>query len=743
MDRWEQRKLQSWLIRGAAFVLPIAAAVITATVLTRTLPAPRDGWLHAGWWLAVIGGAVVAMVVVTRLARRLLPLSALLHLSLAFPGTAPSRYRIALRAWSSGSVAREVEAAKSAGAHTEATRAAETLLTLLAALGSHDSKTRGHAERTRAYADVIATELGLSDGDRDRLRWVSLLHDIGKLVVPTEVLGKDAPLDQSDWDHLQHHPEIGYELVRPLHEFLGGWEEAILHHHERYNGTGYPAGLRGSEISFGARIVSVADAFDAMTSARSYKRPMTAAQARKELAYRAGEQFDPTVVRAFLNVSTSTMHRLVGPLGALASLSVVRWLRPVTRTTGSAAVAAMSIAVMAAAGAVELPETPAAEAIVLGEEIEAPGIVIGGGPGVVSLEVLGSPPGIETASNDDGTVTVRAPAGYQGSLNLEVRTCDAAGQCEVHDVEVAVGADGIPALLAAGPGITARSAGRAEAGAGTSATTMTTTTVPPTTTTPTTTTVPPTTTTPTTTTVPPTTTTVAPATTTTTTTTTTVPPTTTTVPPTTTTTVPPTTTTTVPPTTTTTVPNAAPVASDDLATTEEDVAVLIDVTANDTDEDPASLVVTVHSQPSAGTAVVQDGRILFTPEADDNGSRNFDYEICDAAGECDRGRVDVTISAVNDAPVASADTAETSMGQPVTVKVVDNDTDVDGDQLLVGAFDTTSTLGGTVDCTLKNSTECDYSPPTDWDGTTDSFGYTVIDGNGGSATAIVTITLKP
>ena len=134
--------------------------------------------------------------------------------------------------------------------------AAETVLVLIGALSIHDRRTRGHSERVRLLADALADELDLAPADRDHLRWAALLHDVGKLVVPHDVLNKPGPLDQDEWEIMRRHPEEGDRVVTPLKGWLGEWGSVIAEHHERYDGTGYPQGLAGDEISWGARIVS-------------------------------------------------------------------------------------------------------------------------------------------------------------------------------------------------------------------------------------------------------------------------------------------------------------------------------------------------------------------------------------------------------------------------------------------------------------------------------------------------------
>jgi HD-GYP domain-containing protein (c-di-GMP phosphodiesterase class II) len=238
--------------------------------------------------------------VVDRLGRRVIPLTALLKLSLVFPDQAPSRFSVALRSGTTRQLERRAEAARADGLDDDPSRAAEQVLSLISALNAHDRRTRGHSERVRAFSQMLAEELDLDEADRDRLHWASLLHDVGKLAVPHEVLNNPGRPSEEEWKALRSHPLEGERLAAPLAGWLGSWAMAIGEHHEKWDGTGYPRGLKGEEISRAARIVAVADAFDAMTTERPYRdsRPPEAAVA--ELRRVAGTQLDPDAVEAFV-----------------------------------------------------------------------------------------------------------------------------------------------------------------------------------------------------------------------------------------------------------------------------------------------------------------------------------------------------------------------------------------------------------------------------------------------------------
>jgi putative nucleotidyltransferase with HDIG domain len=355
--RWRARPLWAGALRLAVVAVPVATGIMVAAVLSTTLEHPRPG--TSPWWFCVLAAATVASALVATGARRLLPLAALLKLSLAFPDHTPSRFRVALRAGSLGRLQRQVAHVRQHGAGADAGDAAETILELATALNVHDARTRGHSERVRALAELIAVEMRLSSDDRDRLRWAALLHDCGKLLVHTDVLNKKDPLSDEEWEQVRNHPVDGARLAAPLALWLGPWSLAIAEHHERWDGGGYPFGRARQEISLGARIVSVADSFEVMTSARSYQRAVTPDLARSELARQAGHQFDPDVVRAFLAVSIGRLRWLVGPVSWLAELPVIRAATQAPTAAAPAALTAVALAAVSVLGVVTAPTGPA------------------------------------------------------------------------------------------------------------------------------------------------------------------------------------------------------------------------------------------------------------------------------------------------------------------------------------------------------------------------------------------------
>jgi putative nucleotidyltransferase with HDIG domain len=178
-----------------------------------------------------------------------------------------------------------------------------TLRALVAALDARDSETGGHSERVAELSIAMAEAMGVAPGGQEwlNIQRGALLHDVGKIAIPDEILRKPASLSEAEWAAMRTHPETGHQIIRTV-EFLAPAAEIVRAHHERYDGSGYPRGLRGDEIPLGARIFAVADAFDAMTSDRPYRRALPREEALAEILRNSGSQFDPTAVRALLGV---------------------------------------------------------------------------------------------------------------------------------------------------------------------------------------------------------------------------------------------------------------------------------------------------------------------------------------------------------------------------------------------------------------------------------------------------------
>jgi len=173
-----------------------------------------------------------------------------------------------------------------------------SLILLANAIELRDKYTRGHVERVTHYAMVIADKMGVSDTQKGYLRFGAILHDIGKIYISENILYKAGPLDENEWAEMKRHASIGAELLQSI-SYLYNSIPVIRHHHERWDGKGYPDGLIGHEIPLGARIVAVADSFDAMTTARVYHQAIHREVALQEILAGRGTQYDPEVVDAF------------------------------------------------------------------------------------------------------------------------------------------------------------------------------------------------------------------------------------------------------------------------------------------------------------------------------------------------------------------------------------------------------------------------------------------------------------
>ncbi|MBA1333997.1 MAG: hypothetical protein HPY66_1481 [Firmicutes bacterium] len=175
----------------------------------------------------------------------------------------------------------------------------ETVEALSRALEAKDPVTSGHAERVGEYAVAIAEELKLSESRIDKIRYAALLHDIGKIGIADGVLNKEGMLSTEEFAQIREHPVIGSEILKDI-DFLREASKIIRHHHERYDGRGYPDGLKGDEVPIEAYILAVADAFDAMTNDRPYRKALPVDKARSIIAEEAGRQFHPKVADALI-----------------------------------------------------------------------------------------------------------------------------------------------------------------------------------------------------------------------------------------------------------------------------------------------------------------------------------------------------------------------------------------------------------------------------------------------------------
>ncbi len=188
----------------------------------------------------------------------------------------------------------------------------ETIMSLAAAVDARDSQTESHSKRVTALATRLAEHIGIDEESLRGLRDGAELHDIGKIGVPDAVLRKPGPLTEQEWELMRRHPVIGYEMIKNI-SFLQDALPVIRHHHERWDGEGYPDRLSGEDIPLAARIFALADAFDAMTSDRPYRRGLSTQEALLRITADAGSHFDPLLAFAFVLMMSREHTETVSP----------------------------------------------------------------------------------------------------------------------------------------------------------------------------------------------------------------------------------------------------------------------------------------------------------------------------------------------------------------------------------------------------------------------------------------------
>ncbi len=398
---WQAHPWIARLIRGVVLGGPMCISIALALLSDRLLPPATHTGLVIARMSAIIGLSTGAIWGTDRLARRLLPLAVLLQLSLIFPDQAPSRLKTAVRGGSSRRLGRLVDEARTNGLDEDPGTAARQVVELIGALGDHDRRTRGHSERVRLYADMLGVELRLSVEERQKLQWGALLHDLGKLVVPPRILNKTGKPTADEWAVIEKHPEAGMKLIEPLRPFLGEWIDAIGSHHEKWDGTGYPKRLRGNEIPRAGAIVAVADSYEVMTAVRSYKKAMSARDARAELTRCAGTHFAPEVVRAFVSISIGRLRLVAGLLAGFAHVPVLGHAIQVPST-----LAALPTSV----GSAVLPTSAAVVALVAGTTVSSsqtnPTTSSGPVPVEVQAQAHGTPEPVDAGNSLPATSVV-------------------------------------------------------------------------------------------------------------------------------------------------------------------------------------------------------------------------------------------------------------------------------------------------------------------------------------------------
>src|SRR6266446_4534038 len=195
------------------------------------------------------------------------------------------------------------------GPHALPQAVLDTVTSLAFAIDAKDHYTQGHSQKVSAYAALIAEALGMSDAEIEEIRLGAVLHDVGKVAIPENILNKNGPLNPEEWETMKSHVKFGAKTLDPLTP-LARIREMVLHHHEFFDGSGYPEALTGEGIPLGARIIAVADAYDTITSDRTYKKARNATDALAELERCANAQFDGAIVKLFVH----TMRALPNPI---------------------------------------------------------------------------------------------------------------------------------------------------------------------------------------------------------------------------------------------------------------------------------------------------------------------------------------------------------------------------------------------------------------------------------------------
>jgi putative nucleotidyltransferase with HDIG domain len=190
----------------------------------------------------------------------------------------------------------------------------DTVTSLAFAIDAKDHYTQGHSQKVSAYAALIAESMSMSDAEVEEVRLGGVLHDIGKVAIPENILNKNGPLNPEEWETMKSHVSFGAKILDPLTP-LARIREMVLHHHEFFDGSGYPNALAGEQIPLGARIIAVADAYDTITSDRTYKKGRSSIEALAELERCANAQFDGAIVEVFVR----TMRQLPNPIIEVAA----------------------------------------------------------------------------------------------------------------------------------------------------------------------------------------------------------------------------------------------------------------------------------------------------------------------------------------------------------------------------------------------------------------------------------------
>jgi len=313
----DSRKNYARVVRAILIVVPAVAGFLIAYAILTALRPFATTWEFVAWFLVALVISLITSVFVGDYTLDFLSRTKLYQRANSFDTTVEELFGSSLREGNPKAIKRQ---AMERGLDPQFI---DDVINLLTQLGDHEKLTRGHSERVRAYTSLIGKEMGLRDEELEKLNWTALLHDIGKLDVPPWVLSSPNKPTEAEWETLKRHPESARHRLRRLEQTLGpSIYEGALEHHERWDGTGYPNGYKEGQISLFGRITAVADAFDVITHARSYKQADTIADARHELMSGAGSQFDPDVVAAFIRVGDEDLKKVRGWSATVAGVAV-------------------------------------------------------------------------------------------------------------------------------------------------------------------------------------------------------------------------------------------------------------------------------------------------------------------------------------------------------------------------------------------------------------------------------------
>ena len=306
------------LLRAFAGASPIVAGYLVASLIGSSLH-PFGDWV---WWLAVLGSAVAAGWLAILLTLRFRLLAKLFDLDLVFPGRAPDRWDVVKQAKDPIRLRRRL-AGSSIGGEQNLDAAAAAVMAMAITLPRHDRRSSQYPNRVVVYSDLIARQLRIGDADRERLKWAALSHGIGKLLLDRELLSKSGDLTAKEQESWETYPAKGMRLMGPMAAWLGGSATAVESHAENWDGSGFPDQKAGEQIPVAARVVAVAASLDVLTTGAG---AVNHDKARRLIAAASTTDFDPVVVRAFMQIPMRTLRAASGLLSRIVPERTIAFL---------------------------------------------------------------------------------------------------------------------------------------------------------------------------------------------------------------------------------------------------------------------------------------------------------------------------------------------------------------------------------------------------------------------------------